>query len=36
VQKLAFPALFGSEQEFVEMLNWRALGRLTPSGIFST
>jgi hypothetical protein len=26
----------GSEQEFVEMPNWRVLGHLPPSGIFST
>ena len=26
---------WGSEREFVETPNWRALGRLTPPGIFS-
>ena len=30
------PSEYASEREFVEMPNWRALGRLTPSGIFST
>src|ERR1019366_3440393 len=35
LSRLSSPRYLGSEQEFVETPNWRALGRLTPAGIFS-